>query len=128
MKQRGDSTYRFGPFRLSAGDRLVFNGDARVPLPPKAVDTLVMLVENAGRVVFKDALMQAVWADTYVEENNLNQAVSALRKALGQREGGEVYIETIPRRGYRFVARVTGGDSPEAPAPVEHAPVEHAPA
>jgi len=98
--------FEFPPFRLHAGDRLLYRGADVVALPPKAVDTLVALVERRGRVVAKDELMAVVWADAWVEENNLNQAISAVRKALGQSNAGPVFIETIPKRGYRFVADV----------------------
>ena len=74
-----------------------------MPLKAKAVDTLLLLIESRGDVVEKDALMQTLWPDSFVEEANLTQNIYTLRKALG--ETG--YIETIPRRGYRFVATVT---------------------
>lgn len=99
--------FEFPPYRLHCGDRLLYRGDDVVALPPKAVDTLVALVERRGRVVPKDELMSLVWSDAWVEENNLNQAVSAIRKALGQKADGTGYIETIPKRGYRFLADVT---------------------
>lgn len=117
MKAR--QVYEFGGFRLDTADRVLFRGDAVVQLAPKAVETLAVLVERRGHVVSKDELMERVWADAFVEENNLNQAVSALRKALGQGAGGPVFIETLPKRGYRFVAHVAS----DAPAlrPVEDA-------
>lgn len=98
--------YEFGPFRIDLTDRLLFRGAIAVPLTPKAFDTLVVLVEAAGRVLEKDDLMRQVWPDTIVEENNLTQNISALRKALGQGTDEKPYIETLPRRGYRFVAAV----------------------
>ncbi len=98
--------FEFPPFRLHVGDRLLYRGTDVVALPPKAVDTLVALVERRGRVVAKDELMAVVWADAWVEENNLNQAISAVRKALGQTAAGPVFIETISKRGYRFAADV----------------------
>lgn len=112
MDDRARQLYEFGEFRLDASDRLLYRGGEVVPVPPKALETLVMLVERGGRVVSKDDLMQAVWAGAYVEENNLNQAISALRKALGQSADGPVFIETVPKRGYRFVAPVSGATSP----------------
>ena len=117
--------YEFGGFRLSADDRLLFHGEDLVPLSPKAVDTLLMLVERRGHVVSKEDLMRAVWADAFVEENNLNQAVSAVRKALAGRSGGEAFIETIPKRGYRFVAEVAEAGA-AAPAPRFPRPAEQA--
>lgn len=98
--------YEFGPFRIDLTDRLLFRGPTAVPLTPKAFDTLVVLVEAAGRILEKDDLMKKVWPDTIVEENNLTQNISALRKALGQSADEKPYIETLPRRGYRFIAAV----------------------
>jgi DNA-binding winged helix-turn-helix (wHTH) protein/tetratricopeptide (TPR) repeat protein/TolB-like protein len=98
--------YEFGPFRIDVTDRLLFRTGSAVPLTPKAFDTLVVLVESAGRILEKDDLMKRVWPDTVVEENNLTQNISALRKALGQSVEEKPYIETLPRRGYRFVAAV----------------------
>lgn len=98
--------YLFGPFRLDTHARLLFcNGDV-VPLTPKVVDTLVALVEKQGKVVEKEELLRAVWPDTFVEESNLTQNVSVLRKTLRSVLTGEA-IETIPKRGYRFIATVT---------------------
>lgn len=103
--------YEFGPFRLDASQHLLFrNGDV-ISLPPKATETLVVLVQNHGRLVQKDAIMSAVWPDCFVEESNLTVQISLLRKALGESNGTR-YIETIPRRGYRFVGNVSVvGDS-----------------
>src|SRR5258708_24373357 len=98
--------YKFGPFVLDPGERLVRHGAARMELPPRAFDTLVVLVENNGRLLEKDELMRTVWGDTVVEENNLSQVVYLLRKALRDGEDGARYIETVPKRGYRFVAEV----------------------
>src|SRR5580700_6604557 len=98
--------YEFGPFVLDPGERQVRQGAARMDLPPRAFDTLLVLVENSGRLLEKDALMQTVWRDTVVEENNLSQVVYLLRKALRDGEDGARYIETVPKRGYRFVADV----------------------
>ena len=110
--------FEFMPFRLHVGDRLLYRGTDVVALPPKAVDTLVALVERRGRVVSKDELMAVVWSDAWVEENNLNQAISSVRKALGQSSSGPVFIETIPKRGYRFTADVTvSGEPASAPDP-----------
>jgi len=98
--------YEFGPFRIDLTDRLLLRGATPVSLTPKAFDTLVVLVEAAGHILEKDDLMKRVWPDTIVEENNLTQNISALRKALGQGTDEKPYIETLPRRGYRFVAAV----------------------
>ncbi|MDX2151966.1 MAG: winged helix-turn-helix domain-containing protein [Bryobacteraceae bacterium] len=96
------SVHEFGPFRYDAGQRLLFRGDELVPLVPKVVDTLHVLLERRGTVVEKPELMRLVWPDTTVEEVGLARNISLLRKALG--DDAEEYIETIPRRGYRFVA------------------------
>ncbi len=98
--------YEFGPFRIDVTDRLLFRGASAVPLTPKAFDTLLVLVEAAGHILEKDDLMKKVWPDTIVEENNLTQNISALRKALGQGVDEKPFIETLPRRGYRFIAAV----------------------
>lgn len=98
--------YEFGPFRLDATERLLLRDGEPILLPPKAFDTLLVLVANCGRILKKDDLMKAVWPETLVEENNLSQYVSALRKALGDDPNGHRYIETVPRLGFRFVARV----------------------
>lgn len=96
--------YRFGPFTLDPASRLLMQDDKPVALPPRAVDTLVALVENAGRLMSKEELLTAVWPDCFVEEGNLSQAIFQLRKALGESGAKQQYIETIPRRGYRFMA------------------------
>jgi eukaryotic-like serine/threonine-protein kinase len=106
MSYKTKPLYEFGQFRIDAEDRLLFKGDEVVPLAPKVFDILLSLVEKSGRVLDKEELMQQVWADTFVEEGNLARNVSTLRKALGESEDGKQYIETIPRRGYRFVSPV----------------------
>ena len=77
-----------------------------VPLTPKTAEILLVLVENAGHLVDKDGLMKRVWPDAIVEEGNLNKNISVLRKVLGEWDGRREYIETVPKRGYRFVAPV----------------------
>ena len=99
--------FEFGPFRLDTGERVLTRAGALVPLTPKALDTLIALVRHAGHVAEKDELLKEVWPDTFVEEATLAQNVFTLRKALGNGQGdGLKYIETVPRRGYRFVALV----------------------
>ena len=98
--------FEFGRFRLDRTERSLFQDGASVPLPPRLFDTLLVLVENRGQLVEKNDLMQKVWNDVAVEENNLTQSVSALRKILGDNVEGPKFIETIPKRGYRFVAPV----------------------
>jgi len=94
--------YAFGPFHYDAEQRLLFRQDEVVPLVPKAIDTLHVLLERRGRVVEKADLMKLVWPDTTVEDVGLARNISLLRKALDDESGQ--YIETIPRRGYRFAA------------------------
>jgi pimeloyl-ACP methyl ester carboxylesterase/DNA-binding winged helix-turn-helix (wHTH) protein len=98
--------YRFGPFQLDTRERRLSRGSEVIPLRLKVFDTLRVLVENAGRLVTKRELLDTVWPETTVEENNLNHNVSVLRKALGERATGQQYIETVPRVGYRFAAPV----------------------
>jgi DNA-binding winged helix-turn-helix (wHTH) protein/tetratricopeptide (TPR) repeat protein len=93
----------FGPFRLDAARRVLWREGEVVPLTPKAVDVLAALLQRPGQVVTKDELMRQVWPETFVEEANLTVHVSALRKELRRTAGGKADIETLPRRGYRFV-------------------------
>jgi Tol biopolymer transport system component/DNA-binding winged helix-turn-helix (wHTH) protein len=106
MYKREKQLYEFGPFRLDGVRRVLFRGDEVVPLTPKVLHTLVVLVENSGRVVSKDELMKAVWPDTFVEEGNLTQNISVLRKILGEHRTDHIYIETVPKQGYRFIPAV----------------------
>ena len=100
--------YDFGPFRLEVGERRLLHEGRAVPLRTKVFDTLRVLVEHSGRLLTKRELMQSIWPDAIVEENNLNHNISTLRRALGEQATGQRYIETVPRVGYRFVAEVTG--------------------
>ena len=138
--QRGDRVYQFGSFRLQSNPVLLLHRGEVVSLPPKALSTLLVLVENAGNLVEKQALLDAVWPGTFVEENSLAQNVSRLRRLL-EKDGGESGIETVPRRGYRFAGRVLealpgtpepayapheqpprGNQTPKAGAPAQGAP------
>ena len=103
--QNGES-YDFGPFRLDVAERVLTKGPQAVPLTPKAFDTLVFLIRNSGHVVEKDELLKQVWPDTFVEEGVLAVNVAALRKALNEGREWPSYIETVPRRGYRFTGDV----------------------
>jgi TolB-like protein/Flp pilus assembly protein TadD len=100
--------YEFGLFRLDAHDRVLMRGGKSVRLTEKVFNVLLLLVERSGHLVTKEELMERVWPDSVVEENNLTVSMSALRKALGERQEGVQYIETVARRGYRFVADVRG--------------------
>ena len=107
--------YLFDGFRVDVSERLLFKENREVPLTPKVFDTLEVLLENSGHVLTKKELMQQVWPDSFVEENNLAQNISILRKALGESKEGEQYIQTVPKRGYRFVGevRASSGDDVE---------------
>lgn len=105
------STFYFGPFRLDVSERRLTRGTVDIPVRMKVFDTLHVLVENAGRLLTKDELLRAVWPDTVVEENNLDHNISVLRKALGEKATSPTYIETVPRVGYRFAARVERKDA-----------------
>jgi DNA-binding winged helix-turn-helix (wHTH) protein/Tol biopolymer transport system component len=98
--------YTFGPFRLDSQERVLLRDGEPVSVNPKALETLLILVKNAGHLVDKEELMRQVWPDTFVEEGNLNKNIFFLRKVLGPVEEGREYIETVPRRGYRFAAKV----------------------
>jgi pimeloyl-ACP methyl ester carboxylesterase/DNA-binding winged helix-turn-helix (wHTH) protein len=116
----GRGAYRFGPFQLDVRERRLSRGPELIPLRLKVFDTLRVLVEGAGKLMTKQELLDAVWPETTVEENNLNHNVSVLRKALGERATGQQYIETVPRVGYRFIAGVESAE-PRAGAAVASA-------
>jgi DNA-binding winged helix-turn-helix (wHTH) protein/tetratricopeptide (TPR) repeat protein len=119
MEEPQTRIYEFGGFRLCAAKRLLLKGvDETVPLMPKAFDTLLYLVEHKGKVIEKDTLMSAIWADTIVEENNLTQNISVLRRALGEKHGENRFIATVPGHGYKFVAEVRVIDAGEKPEPI----------
>jgi DNA-binding winged helix-turn-helix (wHTH) protein/pimeloyl-ACP methyl ester carboxylesterase/class 3 adenylate cyclase len=117
--------FRFGPFSLNSRERLLTRQGRTVPITPKALDLLTLLVENAGHMLTKEGLMTKLWPDAFVEENNLSQNISLLRRILGQ-QPGEEYIETVPKRGYRFsaaVKRSTPAGLASDSVPIESAPV-----
>ncbi len=126
MSQSSTRLYEFGAFRLDAAERVLWRGEEMIVLPPKVFDTLWMLVKEEGRVVSKTELMEAIWAGAFVEESNLSQNIYTLRRALGVDEQGRQFIETIPRRGYRFAVPVrlldetssNGANDSQAFAPV----------
>src|SRR5215203_3308685 len=104
---------------------MLYRGDAEISLPPKVVETLIVLVENQGEIVSKADLMEKVWADSIVEESNLSQHLYLLRKTLDDAANGKPVIETLRRRGYRFNAKTTVIDTvttPTAEAPARPAP------
>ena len=107
MKEIGTRFYEFGSFKLDAAQRSLWQDENLVSLTPKAVETLIVLVESRGQVVEKETILNQVWQDTFVEESTLAQNIFTLRKVLGRDEKGNQFIETVPRRGYRFAADVT---------------------
>ena len=117
------SVHEFGQFRLDTAERLLLRAGQPVSLTPKAFDLLIYLVERHGRLITKKELLGAVWPDTFVEEGNLTYTVSALRRALGDTQEGERYIQTVPTRGYRFVAPVA--EQPPIPQIAEVHPAAH---
>jgi len=99
--------YQFGKFRFDPANHLLLSEESPVPLTPKVFDILLVLVQNGKRLTTKEELMQKVWPDSFVEEANLTVNISALRRLLGRMEDGQQYIETVPKKGYRFVAPVS---------------------
>jgi len=119
--------YEFGPYRLVPSERLLLREGEPVALAPKAFETLVALVRRAGRLSDKEELLKEIWPDAFVEESNLTQNVFAVRRALGPAEDGKPYIETVPKRGYRFLAAVTVAEEPlQGPAPAPVRPADQA--
>jgi DNA-binding winged helix-turn-helix (wHTH) protein/TolB-like protein/Tfp pilus assembly protein PilF len=106
MSKQTKHLYEFGRFCLDTAERRLLRNGEPVPMTPKAFDTLIALVENSGRILEKETLLQKVWPDTIVEEATLAQNISTLRKALGEGDSEYQYIETVPKHGYRFVATV----------------------
>jgi DNA-binding winged helix-turn-helix (wHTH) protein len=106
MAKQNDNLYEFGKFRLDLAEKMLTRNGEIVSMTPKAFDTLALLVEKRGRLVEKGELMNHLWPDTLVEENSLSQNIYLVRKALGEESQGSRYIETVPRRGYRFIAPV----------------------
>ena len=106
MKDQTPVLYEFSSFRLDPGQRILVRNGEQVPLTPKRFDTLLLLVQNAGRILDKEELMKAVWPESFVEEGNLSQNIFVLRKTLGSDRDGHSFIKTVPRRGYKFVAPV----------------------
>jgi DNA-binding winged helix-turn-helix (wHTH) protein/Tfp pilus assembly protein PilF len=106
MSETDNQIYEFGPFLLDPGERRLQRNGELVPLTPKAFDLLLAMVEQPGRLIEKEVLLRNVWPDTFIEEHNLADNISRLRKALREDQKGQKLIETVPKRGYRFVAEV----------------------
>ncbi len=120
MHKAGGPIYEFGGFQLDTGKRVLLEGGKVIPLTPKVFDTLLYMLEHAGETFSKEALMRAVWPDTIVEENNLNQNISTLRRLLGEKRGENRYIATIPGRGYQFTATVVSVGGAKAESSTNH--------
>src|SRR6185369_5360436 len=106
-------SYEFGPYRLEIASRSLFRGDDFVPLTPKVAETLLLLLEEAGRVVTKEQMLERVWPGVVVEEGGIANNISALRKVFNGEFGEDGPITTIARRGYRFTVEVTRGNGLE---------------
>ena len=111
--------YEFGPFCVDARERQLLRNGELVPLRPKVFDMLLVLVQHSGHILGKDEVMKLVWPNTAVEEGNIARNISTLRNALGECPGKHQYIETIPWRGYRFVAKVKEVPDSEAGASID---------
>ncbi|MGC1452350.1 MAG: winged helix-turn-helix domain-containing protein, partial [Candidatus Sulfotelmatobacter sp.] len=114
MSQKAKHFYTFGQFQLDPSEWVLTLDGKSVPLAPKAFEALVVLVENAGHLVDKDDLMKRLWPDSFVEEGNVAKHVSLLRNVLSEATNGREYIETVPKRGYRFVVDVREVSDAEA--------------
>ena len=119
MRNQVKHFYEFGPFRLDKEKRRLMKDGEPVHLSPKAIEALMVLLQNAGKLLERDDLMRAVWAESFVEDANLTVAISNLRKVLSQNGDSAEYIETIPRVGYRFVAEVREIAEEQAPLIIE---------
>jgi len=120
--QKTGRVYRFGKFRLDPAEKQLFRGSEPINLTAKVFDTLLLLVENGSHLMEKDELMKKLWPDTFVDEATLAHNISSLRKLLGETENGQNYIETVPKRGYRFAVPVTDTESPASQKAVTLAP------
>lgn len=118
----GERAVSFGPFRLLPAQRLLLDGDRPVRLGSRAFDILIALIEGAGEVVGKKELIARAWPQTFVDESNLKFQINALRRALGDGQGGHRYVVTIPGRGYNFVAPISFEERPQASLPPVIAP------
>jgi DNA-binding winged helix-turn-helix (wHTH) protein len=113
MKQSSGHVYKFGSFLLEERERRLISEGSQISLTPKAFDTLLLLVQHAGHILGKREMMEQMWPETFVEEATLAQNIFTLRRALGDDAANIKYIETIPRKGYRFVCKVEICDKDE---------------
>ncbi|HET9711028.1 MAG TPA: winged helix-turn-helix domain-containing protein, partial [Pyrinomonadaceae bacterium] len=122
MSSLSGHIHRFSDFTIDIEQKVLLRGGKAIPMAPKVFETLLALVENHGRIVLKEELMKRLWPDTFVEESNLTFNIQQLRKSLGDNAREPLYIETIPRRGYRFIAEVEPLATPIAPVEIETVP------
>ncbi|MEO8574564.1 MAG: winged helix-turn-helix domain-containing protein, partial [Pyrinomonadaceae bacterium] len=121
MSSHNPQIFEFDDFLLDAAEKSLKRSDTPIPLTPKVFDTLHLLVANAGRLVEKETMMATIWSGRAVEESNLTHNIKVLRKALGDSAASPTFIETVPRRGYRFIADVrNGSDRRDTPSRVDH--------
>jgi Tol biopolymer transport system component/DNA-binding winged helix-turn-helix (wHTH) protein len=118
MSSLSSHIYRFSDFTIDIEQKVLLRGGKAIPMAPKVFETLLALVENHGRIMLKEELMKRLWPDTFVEESNLTFNIQQLRKSLGDNAREPLYIETIPRRGYRFIAEMKPLVTPIAPAQI----------
>src|SRR6266567_1372340 len=123
--------HQFGEFTVDGDQRVLLRNDSPLPLAPKVFDTLLILLDSRGRIVEKQELMSRLWPDTFVEESNLTFNIQQLRKALGDSARQPRFIETVARRGYRFIAEVEEnpgeiGSKNEPPAAVAETTIPQA--
>lgn len=104
MAKKVKHFYEFGPFRIDVANGLLLRNGVPIPLTSKALELLLVLIENAGEVLGRDELLKLVWPNTNVSRNIVSVNMAALRKALGDGVDGNIYITTVPKRGYQFVA------------------------
>src|SRR5262245_37138178 len=119
---RARHLYEFDSFRLDGQEGVLLSEGRRLRLEPKDLELLLVLVENHGHTVGKEELLEKVWPGTFVEEGNLARHISVLRQILGQGQNGRQYIETVPKRGYRFVAPVREVDLSSAEGALQEMP------
>lgn len=111
MTNNFSNLYEFGDFRFEDETCTLWRGEEMLPIPPKASEVLRLLLKNNGKLVTKQEILNTVWAETFVEEGVLTQSIYTLRQTLGKTENGSQFIQTVPRRGYRFIVPVTAGES-----------------
>src|SRR5882762_11556416 len=114
----------FKTFRLDTANHLLWRNGDRVPVAPKGFDVLAYLVEHMGRVVTQDEILEALWPETYVNPEVLRKNIQEIRKALGDRSDNPEFVETLPKRGYRFVAPVIDKCGVEPPESATSLPIE----